>query len=513
MDEQRQGQALTGRGAAAVMARSARWRRWSWVGGMTGVAATVAALVVIFLILPEIRLAQPAASEVRLAESGLVWSSVPGTVGGFSGVVIGGSDGRLYALSTAPGLRELPVNAPPAYSLYTSTDGEVWESEPLAGFGDDLWARGIAEADGRVYVVGTAPSTSRPGGVAVRLGSSTDGRNWTAVEFPLDTQPPANLEGRGLVTTVAKVAAGSRGVVVAGNAVNHVDYSSLVPAGFAGEGTSVVRTDTGIQVVDFGPVESAYRSCEIAMSSLPQGAPRPAACVQADQMSLHPPVVYQATWEELGIIPEPVARVSLMFSPDGSRFDPVAPPFADDRVLVELGASDLGFFAVTRSATSGMEQPKAEGWFSADGTRWVASEGSPPVEMVMALGGAGGSTVMVGQTRTDLAVASTTDGLSWRTIDMSDLLPVLGPGDNRWVSAAGVGPFGVAISLHSWLQAAGREPREVVQLLHSSDLEQWSTLATNSIASGFVYQVAVGDDFVFLNVSGTRHQHLIGSAG
>jgi hypothetical protein len=155
-------------------------------------------------------------------------------------------------------------------------------------------------------------------------------------------------------------------------------------------------------------------------------------------------------------------------------------------------------------------------WRSPDGRDWEKLEGFPFLETVAAFGEVGNYRVVVGQLEGRTVVGASTDDLSWDEVDLSELMPTAA-GGGQWISAAGIGAAGLYINVQSFISVGGREElHEVSQLIESADLRSWSSTATVNLIQGYVEQVVVGDDFVFVNgisgVPGTR-VHLIGTLG
>jgi hypothetical protein len=98
-------------------------------------------------------------------------------------------------------------------------------------------------------------------------------------------------------------------------------------------------------------------------------------------------------------------------------------------------------------------------------------------------------------------VGATLDGAVWDEVDLADLVPPVIAG-NQWISAAGIGPAGLYLNVQTWFPDNGPNGgREVVQLIETADLINWSSIPTGSIAQGFVDQLVVAEDFVFVNAA------------
>jgi hypothetical protein len=110
-------------------------------------------------------------------------------------------------------------------------------------------------------------------------------------------------------------------------------------------------------------------------------------------------------------------------------------------------------------------------------------------------------------------LGATIDDVTWDEMDMSEMLPPVA-GGNQWVSASNVGSAGLYFNVQSFLPAGGDRMHEVSQLIGSPDLLSWSSTDTVTLLNGYLEQIVVGDDFVFVNgisgVPGTR-VHLMGT--
>jgi hypothetical protein len=345
-----------------------------------------------------------------------------------------GSDGFIYALSTAPGLRDIPIGVPAPHAVYRSHDGLAWTTESISGLGEDLYPRDIAQAGSYLYLVGTAPSARNPAAAVVRVGSSDDaGHSWQTADLELL----------------------SEGDVFAG--WMHVDVASSTLGTMVGASLSTWVDDVG----------------------------------QAD--------------------------ITLFAGSEIADLQAAVIPFGEGYSLERVEATNAMYYAIARP-TGGLagEIMQLELWRSPDGRDWEKLEGFPFLETVAAFGEVGNYRVVVGQLEGRTVVGASTDDLSWDEVDLSELMPTAA-GGGQWISAAGIGAAGLYINVQSFISVGGREElHEVSQLIESADLRSWSSTATVNLIQGYVEQVVVGDDFVFVNgisgVPGTR-VHLIGTLG
>jgi len=395
--------------------------------GLLGAAALAALIWAVVFAVPRLtgELAGTNVPAGRLAatptviNSNLVWASAPGTVGSWlTTSAVFGNDGFIYALSTAPGVREIQFGVPVAHAVYRSQDGMEWSNELLAGFGDELFPRDIAFSGPNLYLVGTAPSAADPSRVAVRVGNSGDaGRTWASVDLDL-------------VNDVGDAARGSAGSILVDIAANG--------------GGALVGATSGPRFDNINP-----------------------------------------------------SNVALYFGADLLDLQLRATPFADGYSLDRLAATEDSFYAMVRPAGANL----LELWRSPDGLEWERLDNFPFIDTVSAFGEIRERIAVVGQLEGTLVVGATLDGAVWDEVDLADLVPPVIAG-NQWISAAGIGPAGLYLNVQTWFPDNGPNGgREVVQLIETADLINWSSIPTGSIAQGFVDQLVVAEDFVFVNAA------------
>jgi hypothetical protein len=416
----------------------------------------------------------------------LTWSAEPTTIGGFTSVAVLGTDGAFYALSTSPSVREMPQDgSPPDYSIYRSEDGAAWTEQPIDGLGTELWLRNLAEAGGNLYVVSTAPGVADPDASAISVGISEDGGgSWNSTALTLDARQPVNLGQIFGKSVQPHVAAGSPLVVATGSTRFFVDYSALIPPGVLNDASYMQRTPTGMEVVDFS------QRGECVGLLCPAGANEPQ-------------VIWRATWAELGVQPEPDAAIETFVSVDGGlTFEETDNPFALDNGVDNLYSFSNAVIAVVRPTGSSALAPAVVSlWRTTDGVEWEKAEGLPPMDVVMSVGMTDGKLAAIGQLLTTPVIAiSDDDGATWRAVDISATLPVVGGNDSQWITAASVGPVGAFLNIQSWVQNAGvnQQGMQIDQLLSSTDLLSWAVTASSELASGGLYQLVAGTDQILL---------------
>ncbi len=370
------------------------------------------------------------AAEPNVVDSDLVFASATGTVGSWiTTAAVFGSDGFIYALSTAPGVREVPFGVPAPHAVYRSQDGVEWLTELMDDLGDDLFVRDIAFSGANLYVVGTAPSAADPTRAAVRVGDSSDsGQSWVSV----DLDPGDAAQG----------ATGAMLVDVVANRTG-----------------ALVGATSGMSVDGFS------------------------------------------------------SSVALYFGKTSQDLELRASPFDDGYAIDRLAATGDAFYAIVRP-TGMAGVTLLELWRSSDGLQWGRLDNFPFVDTVFAFGEVGDRVVVAGQDGGSLVVGATLDGAVWDEVDLFDLVASAPPG-NQWVSAGGIGPAGLYLNVQTWIPNNGPNGgSEVVQFIDTPDLRNWSTTPTGTIAGGFVDQVIVADDFVFVNATTglvAGRVHLIGT--
>ena len=309
--------------------------------------------------------ASPLDWSVVEATSGLGFVSGPGTVAA--------DDGSVYALSTAPGARDIESPRPPA-TLYRSVDGAEWSPVALP---EGFWPAAVASAGERVYAVGTAPAG---GGVTDRLATSADGgATWETLEV-----------GSGLADLLARhpgevrpgsqsVAADDGTIVVTTTIHGNLDLEARVPDGLPADGYSAEITTDGVVVTPAacGDGWAVPRGTDPrrpqADEAGPPPAPPPSAC---DPEAPAQPATY--TWDDLGVDDELRdivlhGRTLVAVSAGGDGFTPV--DLGDGLAGGIVVAGDDGFtlFAVRGGTPGSPGSGTTEVHRSADGVTWTAA--------------------------------------------------------------------------------------------------------------------------------------------
>jgi hypothetical protein len=493
---------VRGRGPSAVRRTATRRRRRHQLAGVTVTVTLVGATTASVIATRDrgeqalVNAGSPAVSDVAPASAPpFDWRVLDEhSAVGDGPAVVTGADGTLYELSTAPGAQAPPADdgtyTPPPQALYSSTDGTTWTQHAV----DQLWIGALAEQDGVLYAVGTAPSTAAVGGIAAVTARSTDGgATWTPTPLPLALGTDPSGVRTYLGQSVA--ATGPAGVVAAATTWSDVDVASLLPAGTLDDGygttadgvdvygpvtdpaeiqqqacppgwtaSLVPATDAGSAVEANGqkaavPVPVAVLDRQLAVGLRPSASGQIVSCASPDpgvEPLLAPVpahVVAHHPWTELGVDPPAGARVGrsavhLFVAADGRSFEEVAVPFASASDVQVLATAD-GYVALAQTFVGDGDAKGSQtlaAWRSTDGRTWTPIA-APALTDVSSVAGAGivdGALVVVdGGGR----ILRSTDGGTWTATDLTAALGSSVPaGATVQVTVAGVGPAGVVAS-------------------------------------------------------------------
>jgi hypothetical protein len=408
-----------------------------------------------------------------------------------------GGDGTVYALTTAPNTRGMPIDQVPQ-AIFATTDGGDWTNQVLPR---DLWVQDLAERGGTLYAIGTAPGVDVQAGddASVRIGTSDDaGVEWAYTDLDLEAADPGGAPV-GHVSSTASIAAGESAVVAAVTTQFFADYSALVPEEFTGDNYGVVTGDEGLAVVDWNAHNEAVNLCQGEMgvpgvarrgNGVAPGGEEPvqggdADCemiVRGNPADVDEAVVHRATWDELGLERSPMFA-ELFVSPDGTEFERVPSPFPGTGTT-KVVAVEGGFVGTTVDTTARL-------WFSPDGRTWTEAAGLPVIDWVIDAAVLDGRLVVMGSDMGRAVVASAPDiDGAWTTHD----LPV-GPaeGMEQFVGAGDVGESTAALGIQTF-DAGGIGTSTV---LHSADLVTWSETPLAEIvgpsSASFESMVVTGD--------------------
>lgn len=432
--------------------------------------------------------AEIAATPIATADD-LDWYAIEAPLG-HSQRLFSTANGDFYALSTAPGRT---VAWPPPKAIYKSGDGENWDMIPLGG---DNSADDMAAAQGRLYLIGTAPGSGNfdePAEVVVSA-SDDDGATWTTSLLPTVAGPPggAPIQWSQLLM---RIAASNDAVVAVAQSQFFLDYGRLVPAEFAGDYGYNPRAD-GVDVIDHRIMEQAFMTCEREMeaaggdfSGLSEDCRR--LFEEGDEAVGS---VAFITWEEMGLPDGGEPVFSEMFvSADGVTFEAVESPFTAGSEMAGLYAVPDGFIGVES------DRGRVSLWRSSDGRSWQQDAALPNLNWVSSVGVTGGRAVVIGYgLQGDPLVAWEDDSGGWQVIDFDELLGAMPANGERWMSSAGVGPMGVVAVFQSFDELTGRE---ISQVALGTSPEDWSLVPIEEItgmSGGYGNWVAVGYDRILV---------------
>jgi hypothetical protein len=464
---------------------------------------------------------------------------------GYARTTLVGDDGTIYQVSTAPGEAGPDGSSPQV--LWSSTNGQDWQQVAPSGLSiSDLAAR-----DGALYALGTAPSTTEVDAADTVAGYSTDGGStWTTAVLPVDLGPAE--PGVSSFIGGAAVVAGDAGVLAAVTTSRYLDPGSLLP----GDAATLGWETTAEGVTTFEEVSDPAVACPLVLDQAdPTGstAPRPVRDFADGDIPAGIPTVTctpeggepaeymlpmgpgdSFTWEELGIDPAVAAPLvnsgdasaQLFLSSDGQAFEAVDASFAAGQDTLELLDVADGFVALGLDYSDDGTTTTSL-WRSADGRTWEAVDGGAlaGANWVVGAGRVGDALVVVTGSEHDPVVASTTDGVSWRTISVRNAVGAADT-DEVWVTAAGAGDAGVALAVTVTTAEQARaedyvEPDSTI-LTSPDGVAFAQTPLVDLVGEGgrYVGWIAVTADQVLLDVSGSggtadndHHTVLQGVAG
>jgi len=385
----------------------------------------------------------------------------------FSTIVTDGE--QFYALSTAPGAAD-NADEPAPQAVYRSSDGVSWTPQPV---GDTMRLSDLAAHGGRLYAVGTAPSTasvdtSQP----VAAWSDDGGATWETAPLPLDLAA-LGVTGAGLWIGDIRVEAAPAGVVALATVYANVDAAPLLPEGtdltygfsFDQTGLTIYGRPNADDPAVMGQVSASLCDPTSQFDLPSMTCLTPEGEVVADY-SAEPPellggysVASTHTWDELGVpatIGDYIDGRTLAFhSADGTSFAGVAtldqlPPGS----MIELVGDDGGFLAIAQgvalSGVSGTDTgpppPATTIWRSPDGITWTpeALDQGIGLDWTLASGTLGQGVAVVGAGPAGPVFAASPDGSAWTTTDLKSLL---GDGAGRELSleAADISPRGALL--------------------------------------------------------------------
>ena len=312
-----------------------------------------------------------------------------------------------------------PSGATTAAPMWTSTDGARWE--PLSG---DFWPGldivGVFEVRQRLVAIATLGDSTYciggPGCLPVMSWISPDGTAWTP-------QGSFNLEQPRTTTVAPHVAIGPAGLVAlssgmpahAATSADGVRWTALPDSTLPGD----------VVINDLRGTRSGYVAGGLRVEG-------PSAWAAVMLWS-----VDGRTWTAT-IPPSPTASTAIRLAASRSS----------STVVLQIVAGSAGVIAVGRDvATPGTDL----WWHSADGRRWQALPGYPPLGPTTCTGegcGMDANGVLVGDGQRMIAFRggpqatawTSTDGLAWRSLRVSGDLP------NEQATHVAILPGGVLLS-------------------------------------------------------------------
>lgn len=388
--------------------------------------------------------------------------------------VLAGDDGAFYALGTAPGsvVPTDPGTGPDDIqrAVYRSEDGLRWETPENP---DVPPAFALAQGDGLLYTLGTAPGAAR----APLAGVSPDGgATWVSEELPAPAIPEATIplqstRPRGRIVTRGETALAMTRRVLVPEPRNDL----LTPAEDA-SGASMVASAEGLDVRDPRTTE-VLRT--IPYSEVGLSGPRD---LLAQGLFLRDG---DGTWT---VAEEPLpgyAFEEVLATEDGF----VAPVVAIEDLLAGL---------VPGGAPVGLAMARSQ-----DGRSWeIVDEGLPRFDQITTGGVVGDTLVLIGSRDVGegaLVATSRDGGTTWATEDLAPLVDASGPDDEVYLGGASVGPLGVAAVVQAITTDQSPEGASSHLLLTSPDGRSWSATTPQELAGpearAFGW-VAVGADAV-----------------
>lgn len=467
----------TGRGFDAAVTRGRRHRRNTRIGnGVAAAGLSALAVVAVMNVSPAATLDAPdvAASDgvtsegttATAASLSVEWQAVAETVG--QGTPVFGADGALYVVSTAPGATY--EDGTEGVLWTSSDDGETWSRVATP---DGVSLTDVFASDDALYVVGTAPGSADVGAVSVGV-SADGGSSWDGRFLDLRASAPADIPIVGNSQRTLVASAPGRTLVLA-QTTFYVDGAAFVPEdlNLDPEFLGVATEETGVVVYDWSGTERVTVGCE-------SGTDSPDTCPLGE-----PDLVWEATWEELGISPADLEFDELFVSVDGGAFEPLDFPEQLDLVSIDWAAD--AFYGLVDAGG------RMQVWRSIDGTDWQPTGDLPGGYWANAIGAVGDTLVSViesyGEGGPTSVVTSTDGGITWLAIPVGDL----GMEPTTSFVSWSTGPSGMVIG-------GGPYDGGPIQLASSSDAMTWEVTTLDDLPQGTsIDGVAVAEDVVFAN--------------
>ena len=144
----------------------------------------------------------------------------------------------------------------PGQAIYRTTDGEHWTTPTRA----KPWITDLAERDGVLYAIGTAPGAASPTTSATASARrTTAARQWTDTDLPFDASAPSATVSLTRSASV-QVARSASTTVALLTEQFFPNLDALVAARTAGhENVTTQPTDAGFDMIDIGACVAAKR--------------------------------------------------------------------------------------------------------------------------------------------------------------------------------------------------------------------------------------------------------------
>ncbi|MEM8905013.1 MAG: hypothetical protein AAGA17_02840 [Actinomycetota bacterium] len=419
------------------------------------------------------------------------------------------SDGSFFALSTAPGVRweDLPVDtfsAPEA--VYRSDDLLTWESVEI----DGSWLADLDATAGLLHAVGTTPATEGEEGQP-RVSTSADGgETWEHTPLPVSLSvgpdQPLYTSGR------TRIAASGDTVVAMSAMRLFPDLDVLDPTASSWEETPdglqllewVLDPDCA-ELVDTVP-PTTVPPTTVPLTTAPATTSTTGPGLAEEPVTTEAPPGYECEeavpgrfvpWSDLGVSGAgDLAATDLFVSTDaGDNWER-----ADSAALSEIAIERIDRTANGFVAWGPHREGAGVGLFrSPDGITWTEIAPPAPAAGWFRTVGVVSDRVVVIMEETDGSASvhvGAVDGSGWTSQSFVD-----DDGAPVWISAAGVGPLGIAVT------AAPQQPDPggpgSTGLWFSADGTAWSTVdLPPSVAAtrfGTINWITVGTDRIGLS--------------
>ena len=236
----------------------------------------------------------------------------------------------------------------------------------------------------------------------------------------------------------------------------------------------------------------------IAGTQAPPAAPEGddwCAAGMRDPSQHEPSVVFEATWDELGLEANP-SLVELYVSDDGAGFEKVETDIPSGSIVSLFSAGD-GFVALANA------YPQQSAWYSADGRSWSELQGLPGMDATVTAGSLGGRIVVVGNMSGFGPVVAAYDGAGDADPEIIDVASLVGGfNEEVYLPAAAVDDGAAVLAVSEFDMARGRDRTTLVT---SSDLEEWTATPVSEMVGDLqtqAGQVMIADGGIYAQIIG-----------